>query len=196
MSAFRDDLCVALQQQGVEAHLAELGQPEEGIGVDWLGKSQGLIEIRDSPIRWVNVREEIRTAATDAGPGTASVVSTSYYVECGVPDPQVTPSYDKLRIRTVRVKRFPLFGRVSDLRWEGDDLGLGLLNQLNGDISIKGSVLQSQDLRIRAYSEHKCWLISTTEGTALLPSAELWNCYQAIAQHVLVSVLPTSVAGQ
>jgi hypothetical protein len=93
-----------------------------------------------------------------------------------------------LEIKSVRKKAFPLFGKVVDLHWKGKDSGLGIINRLNGDILIKRPIMKSRDVLIRAHGKHGCWIISTL--TNVPPSEELWNCYQAIAQHLLAEWTP------
>ena len=60
------------------------------------------------------------------------------------------------KIKSVRIKSPPLVGKVVDLRWEGEDLGLGIIDRLNGDISIKQRVVMSQDVTICAVPDHRC----------------------------------------
>ncbi len=182
---FRDrtmeKFCAALQGVGVDARLAARGRPEEKITS---GRSLGLIDMPGGSIQWTNVRTEYHHIGTSGG--------YSYHVEYGVPDSKVTLAYHRLRIRAIRVKNFPLFGRVVDLHWEGDDLGLELIGRLNGETSIKNPLLRSGELSIRAYGEYGCWIISTHLGKVVFPSAELWTCYQTIARHLLAAELPTS----
>ena len=175
----RDEFCAALQMLGVKVQMAERGRPEQRIEG---GGSLGLIDITKGPIRWVNVCRQ-KTSGSDF-----------YRIEYGVPDTKVRPGYDGLRVSGVRVKTFPVLGRVVDLRWQGDDLGTGLIDLLKGDISLSGPLTTGTDLKIRYYGEHGCWIISTpwipsgllrSWRAVLIPSAELWHCYEAVAGHLL-----------
>ena len=166
----RDKLCAHLRDLGIEAQMAELGRMEEGIGEGiGGGHSRGLIDIIDGPIRWVNLRTET----------TANYASS--YIEYGVPVAKGLQA--RIEVRSIRVKTFPLVGKVVDVRWRGDDLGLGIINRLNGNISTKDLRVLNRDVKIRTFPEHGCWIISTE--TYVGPSEELWSCYQAIAQQLL-----------
>jgi hypothetical protein len=176
---------------GVKAQMAERGRPEEKIEG---GGSLGLVDISEGSIRWVNVRRQ-KTSGSDSGGGDAPFYCTVY----GVPDPKARPGYDRVDISTVRVKTSPLVGQVVDLRWQGDDLGTGLIDLLKGDLSLNDPLMTSTDLKIRYYDEYGCWIMSTpwipsgllrSWRAVLIPSAELWRCYEAIAQHLLATESP------
>jgi hypothetical protein len=149
--------------------MAERGRAEEKTG----GGSLGLIDIRKGPIRWINVRKVVRHHGR----------MFDYFFDYGVPDPRLGPYLQKPRIRSVRTKDFPLVGRVIDLHWKGRDFGVGIISRLNSDFKLKQPIMRGQDVEIRAHGDSRCWIISTE--TRDPPSQELWNCYQAIAQHFL-----------
>jgi len=86
------------------------------------------------------------------------------------------------------VKSFPLVGQVVDLRWKGEDFGLGIIGRLNGDVSIKHAVMRSDDVGIYAHGDRRCWIISREFGG--VPLRRLWSCYQAIARHLLAEWSP------
>ena len=80
-------------------------------------------------------------------------------------------------------KNHSAVGNVADIHWRGNDLGLGTINRLNGDISTKDPRVLNRDVKIRTIPEHGCWIISTE--TMVGPSQEQCSCYQAIAQQLL-----------
>ena len=175
----REEFCAHLQSLGIDASLAERGRDEEKIGG---GNSLGIIDIADGPIRWVNVLIEHGEETSWCN------------IEYSVPDPKIE-GLPEMRIESIRVKTFPIFGGVIDLLWKGEDSGLGIISRLNGDTSIKHPIMTSMhptgllqvklglDLRIRAYRENLCWILSPSTGD--VPSREVWGCYQAIARHLL-----------
>ena len=164
----RDRLCAALCAMGIDARLAERDRVEEEFG----GKgSIGLIEIPEGPIRWVNVRKR-----GDNGP-------THYYTDYGVPDPRLEPDSQEPFMHSVREKTFLGFGQVVDVQWEGEDWGTGVIHRLNSDHQLKHPIMESHDVKIEAIGDYGCWIMSTQ--TRDVPSGELWNCYQVIAQHLL-----------
>jgi len=178
----RDDICTSLPKLGVDAQLAPRFRPEEEV---WgRGGSLGIIHIPEGPIRWIDVRKEINLS--DQGS------RTYYQTNFAVPDPRLAPDSPWIRIKATRVKNFPLFGRVVDLRWKGNDSGLGIVSRLNGDYQLKQPIMYSRDILIISIREYSCWILSTTHrrgltsiGTRYVAFEELWNCYQAIARHLL-----------
>jgi len=170
----RDDICAGLQRLGIDAQMAPRRGPEERVGGSGF---LGVIDITEGPIRWVNVRKVTHSGGPEGGGGT------DYYTEYGVPDSRLGPNSPKPQIKTVRMKTFPLFGKVVDLHWKGKDFGLEIISRLNSDTSLKDPIMRSRDVTIRAHGDHSCWIISTE--TRDIPSGDAWNCYQAIAQHLL-----------
>lgn len=170
----RDDICAGLQALGIDAQMAARGRPEENIETGFYTQSLGMIDIAEGPIRWVNVRKR-----QPRGPDA----SVAYYTDYGIHDSRLEPDSPRPRIESVRIKTSPLVGQVVDLRWRGEDFGLGIMGRLNSDVSIKGPIMRSRDVTIQAYSDHKCWTISTE--TRDRPSGELWSCYHTMAQHLL-----------
>jgi len=82
------------------------------------------------------------------------------------------------------MRESPKFGRVINVRWKGDDRGLGLGHRLSSDEAIRSAIMNTRDeVRVVANPEHGCWLIRRNNETT--PSAEQWRCYQAIAEHLL-----------
>ena len=190
-----DDICAELQALGIDAQMAERGRPEEKIGGEdnrnldefcLRGISLGLIDIPEGPIRWVNIRDE------------HSEHVNIYYTNYGVPDPRLGPASPVMYIYSVRKKNFPLVGRVVDLHWKGREWyftpvrnqGLRIIDRLKSDILIKHSLIkESFDVKIYASRDYRCWIISTKTRSPL--SEDLWDCYQAIARHLLAEWSPS-----
>ena len=159
----REDLCEGLRAMGIDTRMEERGQREENSGV-W---SYGLIDIAEGPIRWVNV--------DDTG-GQERANNIAIY---GVPDSRYLPH---VQIRSVRVKTF--LRRAIDVRWKGNDLGLGIAQRLSNDEAIRGAIMATGDeVTVVAAPDHGCWLIR--RKTAVTPSLEQWGCYRAIAESLL-----------
>ena len=178
----RDELCVHLRSLGIQAEMSERGRPEEKI-THGLGKSLGIIDIQDALIRWVDVKRGERGSAGQDGSGT----DTTWLIVYGVPDSRITAGFHEVEIRTKRIKKFPIFGKVIDAKWAGKDFGLGLIERLSHDVSLN-TILPTLDFEIGAYPENSCWII--LQHDRLSPSVELWDCYQAIAEALLAMPLP------
>ena len=193
------ELYAALQAFGIQASLSERGRPEERI-TSGCGKSLGVIDVNGSPISWVNIKKSVLTGheVTDSN-------AEFWSIEYGVPDSKIAPAFPKfpkVRIKTTRVKAFPLFGEVVSLRWKGKDFSLGIIDYLNGDVSLHRPIIVSCDLEIGAYPGHSCWILTARTWEAdeswlgggfrgtFIPSQQLWDCLQSIARHLLAKTLP------
>ena len=165
----RDNVCNVLQGIGVDAQMVERGRSEEEIGRDVEGdNSKGVIDIKGGPIRWVNI-----TTKHDGETVLCRIMH-------GVPDSRLTGQSDQPYIIPDLMS--------GDLRWHGEDFGLGLLSRLNDDASLRGLIMKrnltkARVVGIQAYSSQGCWVIST-DGY-FEKSEELWTCCQVIAQHLL-----------
>lgn len=171
----RGHICAGLQKIGVDAQMAKQGYLRRDMVRYFGGRSLGVVEIRQGPINWVHVAQftENRQAGNIYW----------YYTDYGVPDTRLGPNSPEPRIKSVRIKSFPLIGNVIDLRWKGKDFGLGIIERLNNDVVIKQPIMRSPGVVLRALRDHNCWLIAVKACDP--PSPELWNCYQAIARHLL-----------
>ena len=174
---WRDKLCAALQELGVPAQMVERGRPEEKFP-PW--NSLGVIDLASVTIRWCNI-------TADEGYWGAG---THY----GIPDPKIGPTFPKIRIVTVRVTKFPGFGKVIDLRWKGKDFALGILPRLTDDVSLAQPIIDSHDLKIQAYPKHGCYLLTIKSPFA--PDKMLWDCYQTIAGHLLATPSVSLIQGR
>ena len=180
----RGDLFASLKRLGLNPQMAERGRPEEYIGEDWKGKSQGLIEIQGSPIRWVNVLKEERQDDSDVYTNVYLVPSPSRYAK----------AYDV--VESVREKSVPTFGRVVAIRWKANFEG-DLIRRINEDVSLKESLIKlNEDVTIRSTPEYGCWaIVSRRYPTSWFglpcrqraPSRAQWECYETITRHLLES---------
>ena len=189
----RDKLCDDLCAMGLDAQMVERRRPEEKIILD-PGSPIGLIEIRDSPIRYVNLREH-------EGSQYTNTAYTNVYL---VPDTRV-PKGGYLQLKSARVKTKPVFGRVVDLRWEAKFIKVkmiksipvhavavsvkkdsDLIKRVNEDVRLKESLIRlSEDVTIRSLEDWG-WAISTSAvSRRSVLSREQWDCYETIAQHLL-----------
>lgn len=192
----RRKVCAGLRSLGLDAIIVKRGRPEENIGEEgWvLGrdeKSLGLIEVRDSPIRWVNVLDIVRGKGTEG----ETVVHRNVYL---IPDPMVSSKGGYMLAKSVRVKSTPLIGRVIDIRWEGGKSHGNLMRRMSDDILLNRSLIRlKEDVTIRGLPEYSCWAILSNRSSVggfpwrffghPAPSREQWDCYELIARHLLES---------
>ena len=203
----RRRLSTDLHIMGLNVHIAERGQPEEGVSGGLMGNSLGLIAVQDSPIKWLNLLEHPASRY-------ASATYTNVYV---VPDNRVR-SGGYLELRSTRKRSASVYGRVIDLYWTAnfvgtrvvinpeeewdDDMEERLLDRMNNNTALKtGLIKLNEDITVRSVPNFWCWAISSGsyqesrlsyETKRLAPSREQWDCYQMIAQ----LLLETSAAGQ
>ena len=181
----RDELCAHFRGLGIDAQLAPRGRAEEKI-THGRGKSLGIIDVQDVLIRWVDVK---RTKVGDASDERGGVITT-WHIEYGVPDSRITAGFHKVKIGIKRIKGFPLFGKVVDSKWAGEDFGLGLIGRLSHDVSQNKTIMDTDGLEIGAYPGHSCWILTVSSEDVLAPSKQEWDGYQSIASHLLGRPLP------
>ena len=184
----RETYCAELRAFGVAASLAPLGRPEESCpghfavfsGLTKDDPGAALIDVRGSPIRWVNVVAYL-------GDDHVTVNALYYY---GVPDARRLPRIGCLR--GTRVRTFPLFGRVVDVRWRGDDHGMSIVSSLSADAAIKEGVMGLgsflNDPCVEFCPEHSCWVL--TQPRYLVDSRGKWDLFERIAERLLAAPLP------
>ena len=142
----RDNVALELRSIGVDAELIDRGLPEEKSGRG----SLGLILIRGSLIRWINVRREA-WGDSEGGP------HNSYYVEYAIPDSRPLPRF---LVRSTFKKTFPLFGQVTDACWEGDKKKLGIAEKLESNEYIRYVVMRYRcGVEVVTSPKYACWLI-------------------------------------
>ena len=120
----RDELDDALNSLGVKAEMAERGRFEEKVEDSWYQRSLGVIDILEGSIRWMNVLKKDRNRKSPP----------RWWIVLGIPDDRPVSTRQETKIKTVRKKSFPLFGKVVDVIWKGYDGGTDIVNTLSKDI--------------------------------------------------------------
>ena len=183
----RDTMAASLEAAGIQAEMVDrdLRRPEEKIRTFQLfGKSSlGLIDIRtDSPISWINV---VRTKRADKhGPAR-------YRVVFGIPDQSIPMNHKQLKLKTVRKKTFPLFGKVIDVSWRGEAHTLPLAKTLSEDEEIDRAVADLGDVTIFTHpNQFQGWTIEINKIFSPHPPAvtiDRWEALKKIADYLLSS---------
>ena len=187
----RDRMAASLEAAGIQAEMVDrdLGRPEEKIRTRQLfGKhsSLGLIDIRtDSPISWINV---VRTKRADKhGPAR-------YRVVFGIPDQSISMNHKQLKLKTVRKKTFPLFGKVIDVSWRGEAHTSLLAKTLSEDEEIDRAVADLGDVTIFTHpNQFQGWTIEINKIFPPHPPAvtiDRWEALRKIASYLLSSPRP------
>ena len=183
----RDTMAASLEVAGIQAEMVgrDLGRPEEKIRTPKLlaKSSLGLIDIRtDSPISWINV---VRTKRADKhGPAR-------YRVVFGIPDQSISMNHKQLKLKTVRKKTFPLFGKVIDVSWRGEAHTLPLAKTLSEDEEIDRAVADLGDVTIFTHpNQFQGWTIEINKIFSPHPPAvtiSRWEALKKIANYLLSS---------
>ena len=184
----RETMAESLEAAGIQAEIVdrELRRPEEKLRTSHLlGKhsSLGLIDIRtDSPISWINV---VRTKRADKhGPAR-------YRVVFGIPDQSIPMNDKQLKLKTVRKKTFPLFGKVIDVSWRGEAHTLPLAKTLSEDEEIDRAVADLGDVTIFTHpNQFQGWTIEINKIFSPHPpfvTIDRWEALKHIANYLISS---------
>ena len=172
----REELAYALNSVGIKAEMAERGRAEEKVEDSWYQRSLGVIDILEGSIRWVNILKR------DAGQHNPP----KWWVVLGIPDERSISSHQEIKIKTVRKKTFPLFGKVVDVIWKGHDGGTGLINVLSRDEEIKMLAQRLGNLEIKSHANgFQGWTL--TVDRRFSPTSQEWETLQKIAGYILSS---------
>ena len=185
----RDEMAESLNSSGVKAEMADRGKSEEGIRsgsvlLRLFGyQSLGLIDILDDgPIRWVNV-VRIKRRDKNSGPRYRAVL--------GIPDESIPMNHKQLKIKTVRKKSFPVFGKVTDVYWEGKGNLQTLVKVFSDDVDIDNVVTDLGNMSVYTHpNKFQGWTLEL--GRMFVPTESRWATFQKIANYLLSSHLSTS----
>ena len=175
----RDEYTDAMNALGVPAAMSERGRPEEKVRKDTFRRSLGVVDLADAPFPWVNVVKQ---------DGSQYSPPRWWFVYC-VPDdsPQDLRSLDVKRsidVKASRQKSFPLFGRVTSVRWEGDDQGTGVIAALSADARVKALAKKANGLAVAGYNqEFQGWTLEVERREP--PTRADWEALLFIAACLL-----------
>ena len=148
-------------------HLQSLGvNAQRGVGE--------IAIVDDGPIDSVEVQEVITVIYNES---TSTDYYTFYSFKIAYGKPNAT-------IKSVRRKNFPLVGKVIDADWrvDGSDrrsaLVADVLQRLREDAQIREAIMATRDVQISCSG-------SIRTATRDVPTRQAWDCYQAIAQHLI-----------
>ncbi|MBI2830447.1 MAG: hypothetical protein HYX81_04730 [Chloroflexi bacterium] len=163
-----EQLYAELRALGVQAKWTEHIPP---------GDKFRVLDISGSPVGWVSVK----IPASGDDPIT---------VEFGIPDSRRLPP---IEVQSKWKQTFPIFGRISDVHWEGDDGSTGIVQRLTSDDTIKTSIMYSCEVTVQSRPEHECWLIvqKRLSWNSPLYKAHQWRCYEKIAEILLATTIPS-----
>jgi hypothetical protein len=172
----RDELAQNLNSLGIRADLAERGRAEEKAEDSWYQRSLGIIDIPEGLVRWINILK--KDANRNSPP--------QWWVILCIPDERPVPNYKVVNIRTIRRKSFPLFGKVVDVTWKGNDHHTGLAEVLSNDEAVKNLAKKIGNLTLHSYAkEFQGWTLQVDRRFEL--TSQDWATIQKIADYILSS---------
>ena len=181
----RDEIASAINSLGIKTEMAERKRTEEKILNSWLTRSLGIIDIPEGPIKWINI---VKKDGSDKSP-------PRWWIIFGIPDGRLTSNRQKIKIRTIRKKSFPLFGKIIDVTWKGNDHGTGIVDALSNDEVTDNLAERIGNLEIRTHTkEFQGWTLQVDRKLNWFePSttSEDWQDIQKIADYLIS--LPVSL---
>jgi hypothetical protein len=173
----RDELAERLNNIGVKAILSERERPEEKVGNSMFLRSLGVIDITGGPITWASVIKKDQSKDSPA----------RWWIYFGVPDERVIPKDQSIKIKTVRKKAFPIFGKVVDVNWKGQDRGLGLVKTLSANVPISRTATDIGNIEVKSlHDDFQGWTIRIDRRFE--PTPERWQSLQSLADILINSV--------
>ena len=164
---------------GIKAVMADRGRPEEKIRASLFGMgSMGIIDLPgESLVSWINV---VRIKRRDRnGPAR-------YRTVFGIPDDTIPLQHKQIKIKTIRKKSFPIFGKIVDVYWRGNDSSLGLVEKFSEDQQIDDLAKGLGNLSIFTHpGKMHGWTFETDRIG--LPTMDQWKVIQKIAGFLLKS---------
>ena len=175
-------------------------------------QAQWFINISEGPIRQAVIESSVH-AYSDPDYYEDYVWRIWYRVPLiGRCLPKVFSQFDLSQVlRSVRVRKFPIFGKDFEVRWEtsksmpeGDAIISELVARLSQDSMVRKSIVEGVDVAVHTDHSRGCWVFDGGPGSdsitpasttgifeELAPTREQWDCYQAIARHLLATPIPT-----
>ncbi|MFC1860454.1 hypothetical protein ACFLYC_02640 [Chloroflexota bacterium] len=166
-----EELLHHLQDIGVKASQVERGGDEAkiGIGHSFTRKSVGVIEIAGRNIDYVNVT------------GVTSQYGVNYFLDYLIKSPGWSGTRRRKKTRMVRRKSPPIWGKVVDIEWKGDDY---LSQHLNLDYQLKDKLLQTELKSNIEISPEPKYEYTRVRTTYLLPPPDLLEAIDIIAKYI------------
>ena len=160
-----------------------------------------LVRVNEGPIRQIGFRHGLAPVWDDrvSDPG----VNIYWGVDYRIPDSRISTAYPIMEFRSVQLKRFPIFGRVTGIRWKvqlpKDSQSRRMADQLSKNHGLNSSVLEldESELYLTMDCSRREWKLGTPMWGGLLddaqiPFQDLLKDYRSIARALLDVSVPTA----
>ena len=170
----RDKLAQNLNSIGVTTVLSERDRVEEKVENSWYQRSLGIIDIPEGLVKWINILK--KDGSRNSPP--------RWWVILGIPDERPVPDHKTVDIKTIRKKSFPIFGKVVDVTWKGNDYGTGLSETLSSDDAVESLAKNIGNMTIHSYAKHFLGWTLQIDRRLRMTNQE-WSAVQKIADYIL-----------
>ena len=169
----RDNLVHVLMNLGIKAEMVERGVMQEKIGDEWWTRRLGLISIENDPIKWINICKKDRSK--NSPPQWRYIFI--------IPAERLGSGKNKIKIKTIRKKTFPVFGKVVDTIWKGNDRRL--TDTLSNEAEIKRLAKTIGNIHLESLSEPiSGWKFRISSGHSdfhELITSETWGQFRKLS---------------
>ncbi len=181
------DLCARLNGLGISAAVEQRGRPEE-LFRESLESSLGLVSIHHRQLLWANVvhgsLRPVRAREPVYMVLRSPKIMDYYRIWYGVRDPNLNKSDHHLQFRSSRRRSMWGLGGPVDVQWKTKLQPLEL-DHLNSDEPLSRRLIdESVDVEVMGFPDGY-WIISNRES-AREPSRSMFDCYEAVAESLLL----------
>jgi hypothetical protein len=136
------DLVVNLNGLGIstETHTRDEALEKEMAGSRWNSKSsRGILYLKETPLDWITILHRRGDPP-------------KWWYLFGLRDDRIGTIH-RTKLRTIRKKSFPIFGKVLDTDWSGNDHHTNLLQTLSEDSDIDGLAERLGNITVESHTQ-------------------------------------------
>ena len=141
----RDNLYNNLIDLGVQCEMSKRGIRADKLQNPWHRKSLGVIKINsESPIEFINIIKRDRSKDTPP----------KWWYYFAVPDESVQSGPNQIKVRSIRKKTFPIFGKVKSIEWKHNNYSENLANEFTRDTDINSLAMDIGNVKVESINKN------------------------------------------
>ena len=141
----RDNLYNNLIDLGVQCEMSKRGIRADKLQNPWHRKSLGVIKINsESPIEFINIIKRDRSKDTPP----------KWWYYFAVPDESVQSGPNQIKVRSIRKKSFPIFGKVKSIEWKHNNYSENLANEFTRDTDINSLAMDIGNVKVESINKN------------------------------------------
>ena len=141
----RDNLYNNLIDLGVQCEMSKRGIRADKLQNPWHRKSLGVIKINsESPIEFINIIKRDRSKDTPP----------KWWYYFAVPDESVQSDPNQIKVRSIRKKTFPIFGKVKSIEWKHNNYSENLANEFTRDTDINSLAMDIGNVKVESINKN------------------------------------------